>query len=135
MKGDKMFLTVNINFGEWLIVERGKRNWSQADLSRYSGLHRAVISKLESGTRPMPETLIAIANAFKMSPITIFRIAGLLPDNGSDQIKFEDWQYLLSQLTEDEQEEIRKIIEFKIERRQKAEQEARAKNLKPRKAG
>lgn len=83
----------------------------------------------------MPETLIAIANAFKMSPITIFRIAGLLPDNGSDQIKFEDWQYLLSQLTEDEQEEIRKIIEFKIERRQKAEQEARAKNLKPRKAG
>jgi hypothetical protein len=38
-------------------------------------------------------------------------------------------------LTEDEQEEIRKIIEFKIERRQKAEQEARAKNLKPRKAG
>lgn len=51
--------------------------------------------------------MIAIAHAFNISPIAIFRTAGLLPNNGDDQIKFDDWQYLLSQMTEDEQEEVR----------------------------
>lgn len=80
----------------------------------------------------MPETLIALAQAFKISPITIFRKAGILPEGG-ENASFEDWQFLLSQLVPEEQEEIRQIIELKIERRQKAEQAARAKNFKPHK--
>lgn len=119
-----MFLTMNsVEFGEWIQAEREKRSWSQSDLSRYSGLHRAVISKIESGTRPMPETLSALAQAFKISPITIFRIAGLLPEGG-DNAAFEDWQFLLNQLPPEEQEEVRKIVEMKIERRQKEDQSA-----------
>ena len=129
--GDKMFLTMdNFEFGQWVQSERDKRDWSQSDLSRYSGLHRAVISKIEGGTRPMPETLLALAQAFKISPINIFRKAGLLPEGG-DEASFTDYQYLLSQLTTEEQEEIRQIMEMKIERRQKAEQSARSKNFKP----
>ncbi len=130
-----MFLTMNsVEFGEWIQVEREKRSWSQSDLSRFSGLHRAVISKIESGTKPMPETLSALAQAFKISPITIFRIAGLLPEGG-DQSTFEDWQFLLNQLPADEQEEVRKIVEMKIDRRQKEEQAARANKFKLKKAG
>ena len=125
-----MFLTMNsVEFGEWIQVEREKRSWSQSDLSRYSGLHRAVISKIESGTKPMPETLSALAQAFKISPITIFRIAGLLPEGG-DNAAFEDWQFLLNQLPPHEQEEVRKIVEMKIERRQKEDQSARSAGFK-----
>jgi len=110
-----MFLTMNsVEFGEWIQAEREKRSWSQSDLSRYSGLHRAVISKIESGTRPMPETLSALAQAFKISPITIFRIAGLLPEGG-DNAAFEDWQFLLNQLPPEEQEEVRKIEMLKAQ--------------------
>ena len=114
-----MSLTMNsVEFGDWVQIEREKRSWSQSDLSRYSGLHRAVISKIESGTKPMPDTLTALAQAFKISPITIFRKAGLLPEGG-ETASFEDWQFLLNQLPTEEQEEVRKIIEMKIERRQK----------------
>lgn len=85
-----MFLTMNsLEFGDWIQVEREKRGWSQSDLSRYSGLHRAVISKIESGTKPMPDTLSALAQAFKISPISIFRIAGLLPEGG-DNAAFDE---------------------------------------------
>jgi transcriptional regulator with XRE-family HTH domain len=124
----------SVDFGDWVKAERDKRGWSQSDLSRYSGLHRAVISKIESGTQPMPDTLTALAHAFKISPITIFRKAGLLPEGG-EEVSFEDWQHLLNQLTPDEQEEVRQIMEMKIDRRQKSEQAARAKNFKPKKAG
>jgi transcriptional regulator with XRE-family HTH domain len=129
-----MFLTMNsVEFGDWVQIEREKRSWSQSDLSRYSGLHRAVISKIESGTKPMPDTLSALAQAFKMSPITIFRIAGLLPEGG-DNTAFEDWQYLLNKLPPEEQEEVRKIVEMKVERRQKEEQSARSAQFKVGKA-
>lgn len=81
----------------------------------------------------MPETLVALAQAFKISPVSIFRIAGLLPPGPDDKINLEDWQYLLGQLTPDEREEMRQIFVMKIERRQKAEQTERARNFKPKK--
>jgi len=125
-----MFLAVNINFSEWLITERGKRNWSQSELSRHSGLHRAVISKLESGTKPMPETLIALAQAFKISPISMFRVAGLLPPGPDDKINFEDWQHLLEQMTDAEREEFWRFGMMKIEMRQEKEKATRAGGVK-----
>lgn len=117
-------------FALWMQSEREKRGWSQSDLSRYSGLHRAIISKIETNvSTPSVETFISLAQAFKISPITVFRKAGLLPEGG-DNTNFEDWQHLLTQLTPDEEEEMRQIIEIKIDRRKKAEQAARANNFK-----
>jgi transcriptional regulator with XRE-family HTH domain len=121
----------NFEFGQWVQVERTKREWSQSDLSRYSGLHRAVISKIESGTRPMPETLVALALAFKISPVSIFRTAGLLPPGSDDNINFEDWQHMLQQMTDAERNELFRFGQMKIEMRQEQEQAARAKNFKP----
>jgi transcriptional regulator with XRE-family HTH domain len=75
-----MFLMVDrMDFAYWLQGEREKAGWSQSDLSRFSGLNRAVINKVESGTKPMPETLTAIAKAFNFPPDYVFEKAGILP--------------------------------------------------------
>jgi len=131
-----MFLSMDkINFGQWLQFEREKRNWSQSDLARLTGLHRQIINKTENGvSMPAVETYLALAKAFNISPITIIRKAGLLPE-GTEATNFEDWQFLIAQLMPEEQDEMRQIIEMKIERRQKAEQAARTSKLKPKKAG
>lgn len=78
----------------------------------------------------MPETLVALAQAFKMSPISIFRIAGILPPGPDDKINFDDWQHLLGQMTESEREEIWRIGTMKIEMRQEKEKAARAGGFK-----
>lgn len=128
---DKIASLVDINFSDWLLDEMNKRGWSQAELARASGLNRQSVSDYVNRrrTNPEPEALVALAQAFKISPITIFRKAGLLPE-GSDNASFEDWQHLLTQLLPEEQEEMRQIIEIKIDRRKKAEQAARANNFK-----
>lgn len=77
----------------------------------------------------MPETLVAIAQAFKISPITAFRKAGLLPPGPDDTINFADWEYLLERLTPDERDEIWQIGVMKVERRQEREGAARAKKF------
>jgi hypothetical protein len=73
--------------------------------------------------------LISIAKALNISPITIFRKAGILPDV-VEQVSMDDWQHLLDQLSPEEQEEIRQIAILKIERNRKAEKSSRAKNSK-----
>jgi transcriptional regulator with XRE-family HTH domain len=121
-------------FGQWLQLEREKRNWSQSELARRAKLHRAIISKIElSISSPATETYIALADALDVSPIFLFHKAGLLPDHpGSEnQVAIEDWQYLLDQLPLEDQEELRQIAVIKLNRR-KSEQEM--KSLKPRKA-
>lgn len=71
----------NHKFKEWLIDEMNRREWSQADLARYSDLNRAVINKLLNGqSMPRPSTLEGIARAFRTPVEKVFRIAGLLPE-------------------------------------------------------
>ena len=69
-----------LTFGQWLQIEREKRGWSQSNLARRAGKDRAVINKIESGgAMPAVKTYIAIANALDLSPIVLFRVAGLMP--------------------------------------------------------
>ncbi len=79
-----LFMVDKFQFGLWLQKQRESKGWSQADLSRHSGLHRAVISKIENGTKPMPETLTALAHTFGLSEISMFREAGILPKAADD---------------------------------------------------
>jgi transcriptional regulator with XRE-family HTH domain len=119
------------NFGSWLLQELEKRNWSQSDLVRASGISRGTLSNIISGNRGIGEkSLIAIADALNISPITIFRKTGLLPP-GSESVTFEDWQFILSQLSPEDEAELRQIAEIKIERRKKNRE---LKELKTRKA-
>jgi transcriptional regulator with XRE-family HTH domain len=110
----------NLKFGHWLQAQREQRGWSQSDLARLSGLHRQIINKTESGvSRPSVETYLALADALKISPIAMLRIAGLLPPGSDDQARFDDWQFVLSQLSPEDQEEMRQLALLKIERRKK----------------
>ena len=107
------------NFGKWLTQERDARGWSQADLARRSGLGRALICKAENGVSfPHFKTLLLFAAAFQYSPVYMFRVAGLLPEDSEDDARIANWRYLLSQLTPEEEEELRHLAEWKIERRQ-----------------
>jgi transcriptional regulator with XRE-family HTH domain len=68
------------NFPEWLQTELDKRRWSQAELAYSAGISRAVVNKLlNRKTYPQPDTLQAIARAFKIPVETVYRAAGLLP--------------------------------------------------------
>lgn len=127
-----------ISFPDWLRLEREKRGWSQAQLGEYSGLGRSIINKLESASQhPTLYNAICLSDALGIAPESILRAAKLLPPRKDNNVgvQMEDIDFLLKQLTPDEQEEIRQIIELKIERRKKAEQAERAKGFKPRRAG
>jgi transcriptional regulator with XRE-family HTH domain len=68
------------NFPDWLKSELDKRHWSQADLAYSAGISRAVVNKLlNRKTYPQPDTLQAIARALKVPVETVYRAAGLLP--------------------------------------------------------
>jgi transcriptional regulator with XRE-family HTH domain len=68
------------DFPDWLQSELDKRRWSQADLAYSAGISRAVVNKLlNRKTYPQPDTLQAIARAFKIPVETVYRAAGLLP--------------------------------------------------------
>ena len=131
---DKMSSPMDEKFSDWLLKEMSKRKWSQADLARASGLNRQSISDYVNRrrTNPEPDALVAIAHGLNISPITLFRQAGLLPSNGNgDQVKLEDWEFLLKQMTPEDEAELRQIAELKIERRKKDQS---LKTLKPKKA-
>jgi len=123
------------NFSEWLREELTKREWSQADLARRSGVSPSQLTRIFSGERGIGQnSLVSIARALKISPVTVLRKAGLLPTvaNGDADVHFEDWEFLLKQLPPEDQEELRQIAEMKLERRRK---DGSLKSLRTKKAG
>jgi transcriptional regulator with XRE-family HTH domain len=70
-----------LSFSDWLQRELKQRDWTQADLSRLSGVHRQVISSYVNQKRDKPDETILrmLAGAFKLPPETVYRAAGLLP--------------------------------------------------------
>ena len=122
-----------IEFGQWLQAEREKHGWSQSELARRSGQYRQVINKIENGGgSPAVETYLALADALELSPIVLFRAAGLLPPSTEERVTLDDWMHLLGQLPPEDQEEMRQIAVMKLNRR-KSEQ--KMKSLKQRDAG
>lgn len=68
-----------MSFSTWILNEMKLRQWSQADLSRASGLTPTAISNLITVKRnPGKDSCIALAIAFKLPPEIVFREAGIL---------------------------------------------------------
>ncbi len=134
MIDDKISSAVDTSFNDWLLGQMKERGWTQADLARASGLNRQSISDYINlrRTNPDPEALVALAHGLNISPITVFRKAGLLPPGPDDDVKFEDWKFLLDQMSPEDQEELRQIAEMKIERRKKDQS---PKSLRVKRAG
>ncbi len=106
------------NMSDYVLAKKGKFS--------HSALSRARVE----GIAPGWEICVKIAEALNVSPITVFRKAELLPPGDNEHASFEDWMYLINKLPPEEQEEVRKIIEMKIERRQKEDRSSRASSFK-----
>ena len=118
----------------WLDQVEEELKWTDNKWTTNANLSASVLSNARNkGVIPKGDACLALAVAANRSPITAFRKAGLLPNNkNGEQVKLEDWEYLLSQMTQEEQEEVREIGIMKIERRKKDQS---LKSLKPKKAG
>jgi hypothetical protein len=62
-----------------------------------------------------PHALLAIAGALNISPILMFRKAGLLPSASEREIRLDEWEHLLDQLNTAEQDELYRIGERMVE--------------------
>ena len=85
-------------FNNWLLDRLNELNWSQADLSRASGLTTGAISNYINGRIPDKAGLRKIAKAIKLPPETVFRAAGVLPST-TDDPWVSEMEYKISQLT------------------------------------
>lgn len=87
-------------FSNWLQTQLTKRDWSQADLSKRSGLHRAIISKVLLGSStPTPETLESIARGLDVPIEQVFRAAGILPPAPETDEMIESLNHKINALT------------------------------------
>ena len=81
---------------EWIVQERGKKEWSQADLARKAEITRQTVNDYESRRRANPDEqiLMRISRALGYPPVHLPRIAGIYPaepeiDESTEQIIHE----------------------------------------------
>ncbi len=108
------------NFGEWLVAELDRRDISQSDLSRLSGLSQGTISNIISGVRGRgPESIVAIAKALKLPIEKVYREAGLLPPRPNHNEEIEQLVHEAEGMTKEEQLELLSYIRWKNNLRKK----------------
>jgi transcriptional regulator with XRE-family HTH domain len=108
----------------------GTENLGVRELAKILGVSHPTVTELVThGNRPSLDTAIALAKWLKQSDVSVLREAGLLPPGPSEDINFDDWKHLLSQMTPEDEAEMRQIAELKIERRKK-DQSLKALNSK-----
>ena len=106
----------------WLDQMLSEREWSDYQLAKKAGISHSNISKARSGIPPKWDVCVAIANALNVSPITVFRKAGLLPDRQpEDEAVFEDWKAIIGQMSPEDAQEMREVALIRIERRKKSD--------------
>ncbi len=106
-------------------------NLGITDLARIIGVSHPTVTELVTyGKRPSFDTCIALASWLGQSPILTLREAGLFPPGHDDEIKWEDWKYLISQLTPQEEANMKQMASIMIESRQKTEKSVRAASFK-----
>lgn len=101
------------HFPQFLRDEMKKLDMTQAELSRRSGISEAQISRVISGSPPGEEFCRKVAKALKIAPETVFIAAGILPQK-SEELKLEDWRYILSQLPEQDREELLEMAKLRL---------------------
>jgi hypothetical protein len=121
-------------FIQWIDEIEAAQGWTDNKWTTKAGLSASVLSRARQGVIPKWEACVALAEAAKRSPITAFRKAGLLPSGPDDEIRFEDWKYLLSQLSPEDQEEMRQLFVMRIGLREK-ENSLRSLNPSQKKVG
>lgn len=109
------------DFTQWLQNELKKKGWTQADFARATGISPTQVARIISGERGLGiESLVSISNVFNISPITLLEKLGLITSNSNQKINLADWERLLSQINDEDREEIYEILVSKANRRKKA---------------
>ena len=101
-------------FAAWLSQEMSKREWSQSDLARASGVHRATISKLLTypDQKPSIVTCSKIAGALNFPAHYVLTKAGLIPEQEERSPTLEEANQLLDELPEEYRKQALAIIRF-----------------------
>lgn len=78
---------VNWEWSDWIVAEREKRGWSQAELARRAETTRQTINDYEGRRRHNPDekVLISIANALGYPGEHLLQIMGTLPAKKNEQ--------------------------------------------------
>lgn len=72
---------MSAEFARWLQEQLNDRDWIPADLAKRAGIQGGSLSHIMNGTRKVgPESAVAIARALSLPAETVFRKAGLLPE-------------------------------------------------------
>ena len=92
-----------VDFVEWLEEEMKLRGWSQAELARRSGIHTGHLSNVLSRERmPGLDFCVAIAKAFKISPLIPLKQAGLLDEDVTEDDVIDRLKRVLQGWTREE---------------------------------
>lgn len=102
------------SFSDWLLNELKQREISQSELARLAKIGTGTISNIMSGNRKVgQDTLQAIAHALKLPPETVFRAAGLLPQQTPENETIEQITHLTKELPPQEQQDILEFIKLR----------------------
>jgi transcriptional regulator with XRE-family HTH domain len=116
----------------WLLQELEKRNMSQSDLAKTSGLTRQAISYYlgDKSKRPDDEALNKIAHALRIHPKKIYEAAGILPP----ELEEDPWVDMMNYKIRNLPIEAREIAERLINTVAEQEEANRRGKLKPKRA-
>lgn len=122
-----------VEFVEKVKTRMAEENLGVRELAKILGVSHPTVTELVTHENmPSFDMCMALSKWLKQSPILTLREVGLLPPSLDEEIRWEDWKHLISQLNPDDDAEMKQIALLKIERRKK---EQSIKALKPRKAG
>ncbi len=88
----------------WLNDELQERGWSIREMARRAALSHSTISNILSGGSPTFDVCAAIARATGVSPVSLFRKAGLLPSTTEEKESRETMLHWFDQLSDEDQE-------------------------------
>jgi transcriptional regulator with XRE-family HTH domain len=105
-----------LSFAKWLLDEMQQHNWSQSVLAKKAGLGRSVINRAITQFKyaPKPETCVSIATALGKSPVTVFRIAGILPPDTENVPELEDFKNELAKVAPDIRQELLETVRVRV---------------------
>lgn len=113
---DKSYVTiVDMTFNDWLLKELSSRGWSQADLSRNSGLTRGAISNYINGRDPDKKALRKLAKGLNLPIELILEKAGELQEKSELSPLRRQLLHLSEGLPDSDIELALKILESRAE--------------------
>jgi transcriptional regulator with XRE-family HTH domain len=111
-------MTLEHDFVDWLYSEIASKGWTNNELARRAGVTSSAMSLLlNKKNNPGLETCVGIAEALGYPPEYVLRKAGLIPPlpASPDDERIKEVREIMRNLPEDDQEEIRQYIWFKLQ--------------------